>query len=160
MAQKTIFFRRRRQNEKTAMVVILPDERQDVREVESRLKTVELTSVLERLSDATMTEHVDVTMPKFETAFTVEDMEGILRQMGVNTIFDEKAANFSMISDENIHVSKIAHKAIVKVNEEGSEAAAVTSAIFETRYCCYKTFCASLTVCSWLVFTSRPNASG
>ena len=51
-------------------------------------------------------------------------MEEMLINLGVASIFDSRAANFSEISNEpNLFVSKVAHKAIVKVNEEGSEAA-------------------------------------
>ena len=52
----------------------------------------------------------------------------------MRTIFDAKNSNLSDISDEPLYVSKVVHKAIIKVNEEGSEAAAVSGAVIATRY--------------------------
>ncbi len=53
--------------------------------------------------------------------------------MGVKTLFDAENAKLTDISDEPLHVSKVVHKAVIKVNEEGSEAAAATGAVIATR---------------------------
>lgn len=55
--------------------------------------------------------------------------------MGFKLIFDDKTANLDRIlskssKNTNIFVDKIIHKAIMKVDEEGTEAAAVTSKCF------------------------------
>ena len=44
--------------------------------------------------------------------------------------FDPLAANFSNISDIQIFISRVMHKTYIKTDEEGSEAAAVTSVEF------------------------------
>ena len=119
------------QNDKTAMVVILPDSEVSIQEVESRLKKIDLKALFLNVRSSTPTEAVNIVLPKFETEFDVQEMEAMLINLGVASIFDSRAANFSEISNEpNLFVSKVAHKAIVKVNEEGSEAAAVTAATF------------------------------
>ena len=117
------------QNEKTSMVVILPDSDVSIQEVESRLENFDLKTFFFNLSSAIPTEAVSIVLPKFETEFNVEEMKEMLINLGVASIFDPSTANFSKISnDPNLFVSQISHKAIVKVNEEGSEAAAVTGA--------------------------------
>jgi serine protease inhibitor len=45
-------------------------------------------------------------------------------------MFVKNHANFSEITDEEIFVKKIIHKAVLKVNEDGSEAAASTGVQF------------------------------
>ena len=73
---------------------------------------------------------VELTLPKFEISFEWSNLENDLKSLGVTNIFDAKSSNLTNISDEPLHVSKIVHKAVIKVNEEGSEAAAVSGAVF------------------------------
>ena len=71
-----------------------------------------------------------VYMPAFETTFKTE-LKDTLESMGVKTLF--KNADLDDISDEPLYVSDVLHKAQVKINEEGSEAAAATAVIVNTR---------------------------
>lgn len=51
--------------------------------------------------------------------------------MGIKTAFDSTRANFSIISQKkNLFLSKVYHKALIEVSEEGTEASAVSSIIF------------------------------
>jgi serpin B len=59
-------------------------------------------------------------------SFEVKGLMKKLQSMGVSSLFDETKSNLSNISDEPLYVSKMSHNAVIKVNEEGSEAAAVT----------------------------------
>merc|ERR1712165_676285 len=71
-----------------------------------------------------------VYMPAFETTFKTE-LKDTLEAMGVSTLF--RTADLDDISDEPLYVSDVLHKAQVKINEEGSEAAAATGVIVNTR---------------------------
>ena len=77
---------------------------------------------------------VDLTFPKFEAEFSWDNLDDVLKSHGVVAIFDAAKSNLTDIADEELHVSKIAHKAFIKVNEEGSEAAAASGAVVATRY--------------------------
>ncbi|GMR56122.1 hypothetical protein PMAYCL1PPCAC_26317, partial [Pristionchus mayeri] len=64
---------------------------------------------------------INLEMPKFKIESTT-DAKTALQKLGVTRIF-ENTANLSGISDQDLCVSKIVHKAVVEVSEEGTEAA-------------------------------------
>ena len=116
---------------KTSMVVVLPDEDADIRQVESRLENIRMESMFEQLTAAEVTPKVEVVFPEFETTF---DFSGdvakeALRQLGVKSIFDQKDCDLSEISYVPIYVDQVAHKAVIKVDELGTEAAAASGIV-------------------------------
>ena len=57
-------------------------------------------------------------------------LAGTLKAMGMKLAFDPKGADFKgMTTGEKVHVSALIHKAFVKVDEEGTEAAAATGIV-------------------------------
>ena len=68
---------------------------------------------------------VDVELPKFDTNYEVQ-LNGILRALGAKRMFEPSAAEFPNFCNTNVYISTVLQKAAIKVNEEGSEAAAVT----------------------------------
>ena len=75
---------------------------------------------------------VDLKLPRFETAFDTDDAGGLielLMGMGIRRAFDGNSAEIpNMCENGNLYISMMKQKAKIKVNEEGSEAAAVTIA--------------------------------
>ncbi len=75
---------------------------------------------------------VDLKLPRFETASDTDEAGGLIplmKKMGVRLAFDTDFAEIpNMCDKENVYISMMRQKAKVKVNEEGSEAAAVTIA--------------------------------
>jgi len=69
---------------------------------------------------------VSVKMPAFEAESTMT-LNKALKAMGMKDMFGS-SADFSNLSNSATEVEKVAHKTVVKVNEEGSEAAAVAVA--------------------------------
>lgn len=72
---------------------------------------------------------VMIHLPKFELEYEIE-YNDILKAMGMVLPFDEWNADFNGISDvspQNLYISEVKHKTFVRVDEEGTEAAAVTS---------------------------------
>ena len=75
---------------------------------------------------------VDLKLPRFETAFDTDVAGGLielLMGMGIRRAFDGNSAEIpNMCENGDLYISMMKQKAKIKVNEEGSEAAAVTIA--------------------------------
>ena len=72
------------------------------------------------------TYHTYFSMPKFEEEYAAEKLcIDILQEMGMKKAFTS-AADFSAMSNTPLCIDEIRHKAKIKVDEEGTEAAAVT----------------------------------
>jgi serpin B len=67
---------------------------------------------------------INVTLPRFKVEYTVELKEA-LKSLGMEIAFG-KEADFSAMTASSLWLSKVKHKTFVEVNEEGTEAAAVT----------------------------------
>ncbi len=73
---------------------------------------------------------VHITLPKFEVEFA-DSLKGPLQAMGIRDVFDANQADLSAMGKSalgNLYVSEVLHKAVIKVNEKGTEASAITSA--------------------------------
>lgn len=67
-----------------------------------------------------------IQLPRFELDYSIA-LNDTLEQMGMGIAFSPNQADFSNMTSENVHISEVQHKTFVEVNEEGTEAAAVTS---------------------------------
>ncbi len=74
------------------------------------------------------TQAVKLDLPRFELEVDV-GLKEILRVLGMGIAFEPGLADFSNMykGPEDLFISKVKHKTYVKVDEEGTEAAAVTS---------------------------------
>jgi serpin B len=73
-----------------------------------------------------------VTLPRFKMAYD-EELTPPLKANGLKLMFEPGKADFSGMSDlKPLYVSRVRHRAVVEVNEEGTEAAAVTSVEMNT----------------------------
>ncbi|XP_037322056.1 glia-derived nexin [Pungitius pungitius] len=75
---------------------------------------------------------VRLLIPKF-TADAEVDLEASLSALGITDMFIEGKADFRHLSAEPVHVSKALQKAKVVVDEDGTKAAAATTAILLAR---------------------------
>ena len=67
-----------------------------------------------------------VTLPKFKLEYDTE-LKDVLAKSGMRQIFNPDKADFSPMTDRAIAVDTVKHKAVIEVDEEGTEAAGVTS---------------------------------
>jgi serine protease inhibitor len=109
-----------------SMLVFLPDEETGLDGMFDLLTPEEWNKLPEVLNKQT----VNMRLPKFTFEYETE-LNVSLETLGMTDAFSESRANFERMADLppglNIYVSRVRHKSFVEVNEEGTEAAAVTS---------------------------------
>ena len=76
-------------------------------------------------------QEIFLSMPKFKLEFE-KTLNNPLQSLGMEIAFAPGMADFSRMADleafgKNLYIGEVLHKAVIEVNEEGSEAAAVTS---------------------------------
>ncbi len=111
---------------KYSMYLFLPADGQTVDGLIDMLDGREWEDWLEGFSER---EEFTVTMPKFKFEFE-RSLKEDLMTMGLEVAFSDDA-DFSGISDIDLLIGDVIHKTYIDVNEEGTEAAAVTGIIFE-----------------------------
>lgn len=109
------------------MTLILPDESTTLEEWLSETNWDTWTQISGDFYDVTLT----LRMPKFELEYEVENFEELLIDLGIIDGFDPFLADFSPMtgSPNGIFIGESKHKTFISVNEEGTEAAAVTSVV-------------------------------
>lgn len=77
---------------------------------------------------------VNLAMPKFSFEQS-HDLRQVLEAMGMTEMFSDCSANFENINGNanDLYVSSAVHKAVITVDEQGTEAAAATGMIMMTR---------------------------
>lgn len=76
----------------------------------------------------------DIYLPKFKLEYK-KTLNEMLASMGMSIAFDANIANFTNIDRKgNLSISEVMHKTFVQVDEEGTEAAAVTSVGIKATY--------------------------
>lgn len=104
-----------------SMTVFLPKENYTANDIITSMTP----SVYNQWLGALQTQAVQLYLPKFKLEYELK-MKRVLSDMGMEVAFTD-AANFSnMIDDDGIQIDEVIHKAVVEVNEKGTEAAAVT----------------------------------
>ena len=75
-------------------------------------------------------ESLSLWFPRFETKYEIV-LNDILCAMGMPRAFNGSQADFSALSNIPLALYLVKQNAIIKVDEEGTEAAAVSVAVFE-----------------------------
>lgn len=105
-----------------SMLIILPSG--DLQEFESSFDLEMLDEIRGNLSSR----NVAVSMPVFEFTSSMS-LRSVLQSLGMESAFGS-GANFSGFTGiRDLYISDVVHKAFVKVDEEGTEAAAATAVV-------------------------------
>ena len=115
-------------NGSMAMVALKPTNGQTVREMYESL-TYE---ALIELWDTVTYKNINLKLPKFEVEFD-KSLNKTLQNMGLKLAFDSEKADFTGLGYTDnglpLYISLVRQKAVVKLDEEGTEAAAVTMVV-------------------------------
>lgn len=117
-----------------SMTILLPSERNGIEHLKSALTTQNLNKAIARMYPKDM----KLKLPKFklDTKYTLKPT---LETLGIKKIFSADADLSGISGAKNLYVSDVLHKAVLEVNEEGSEAAAVTGFVIQLRTAAFVT---------------------
>lgn len=104
-----------------SMLVMLPESGLEIDKVVSGLSEQNFRTAVDKLTRRKV--HLSLPKFKFDTDLVLNRM---LMAMGVEKVFGT-SAELDGISDASVYVDQVRQKCFIEVNEEGSEAAAVTS---------------------------------
>jgi len=108
--------------DKTSMLIIVPKNGK----FENVLNNI--TSIYQETNDNISSTNINLKMPRFEFTTEVYQLNKYLIALGMSHAFLD-IADFSNISNgEKIKIDSVSHKAFIKVDEKGTEAAAATVA--------------------------------
>ncbi len=110
--------------EELSMVVFLPSQVGEIRELEGKLSAENVSRWVGQMRKR----EVDVWFPRFEMTSEFE-LGRVLQAMGMRDAFSGDADFSGMTGGRELYISAVVHKAYVKVDEEGTEAAAATGVV-------------------------------
>ena len=117
------------------MMVLLPEEGKSTDDIVNHLAAKGFSDVEDYYNSTEgvfRTYEVDLKLPRFETSSDTKELEGglisLLQQMGIRQAFDDQFAEIPNMCNKPVYIEMMRQKARIKVNEEGSEATAVTVA--------------------------------
>lgn len=112
-----------------SMLILLPDRKDGLRGLEQTL----LVRVLHDCVAKLVSREVSLFLPRFKINSGTVKLRDQLTALGMPLAFTRFQANFSGINghepphQDSLFISDVVHKAIVEMNEEGTEAAAATA---------------------------------
>lgn len=123
----TQFINLRFKHEGLSMVIALHKEIEGIATLQNNLEDV-------FKSQPWKSEFVDIKLPKFSISSSI-NFVNILKAMGVEKIFDKAQADLSGLSSnrKNLYVSNVIQKAFINVTETGTDAAAASAIMIQTR---------------------------
>lgn len=113
------------------MLVVLPTARDGLPELERTLTAPKL----EGWADALTPTFLDLSLPRFHaTPERSLELKPMLQSLGVELAFERDRADFTAMAkpaspDDRLSIGQVFHQAFVRVDEEGTEAAAATAVL-------------------------------
>lgn len=119
-----------------SMIVLRPDDIDGVNQVIASLDGAKLAALMDGLRKAPK-RPVVLSLPKFKFEFAAELIPPF-KALGMNKVFDPAQSDLSGLTGlprdkAQSSIDQIAHRAVIEVAEEGTEAAAATAVVITTR---------------------------
>ena len=116
--------------DKMSAIIILPNKKLDINTWINEISNDQnnLYSIINELS----IQRVELELPKFELEYEVE-LKETLKNLGMFNAFSDNANFDGLSQEEKLKISSVVHKAYIKINEESTEAAAITKVIIKKR---------------------------
>lgn len=109
-----------------SMIIFLPDTPDGWVKAEENLHRININSVLNGTEVKTLS---SIRIPKFDLEGSLPNLAANLESLGLESLF--AGADLSGISDTPLSLTSAIHSVRVKIDEEGTTAAAVSSGIFQ-----------------------------
>ena len=110
------------------MEVLLPDEDNTLAGLLGSLDSDEWRAAVDSLGEQTVDE---LALPRLELRWKGQ-LNGVLQRLGMSAAFSPGKADFRPMSPLNPWLEKVVHKTYVRVDERGTEAAALTGGVMAT----------------------------
>ncbi len=114
------------EDDEVSMLLVLPHDEDGLADVEAMLSPEQIDA----WADSTHPTEIWMAMPSWEMRYKLS-LVPALTDLGMGEAFDSFAADFSGITDTGMFIADVIHEAYVKVDEEGTEAAAATAVVME-----------------------------
>jgi serpin B len=113
---------------KVSMYIFLPDENSNLNEFLKTLNEKDWSNWMMQFRYM----NGNIFLPRFKLEYE-KSLKEILKSLGMEMAFNPDSADFSdmLFSPPALYINEVKHKTFVEVNEEGTEAAAVTSVTVE-----------------------------
>ncbi len=112
-----------------SMIVLLPKERGGLANAENTLSKKNIDELIYGMSK----QELDIDLPRFKFRSKLGLVES-LKSLGLTEPFSDHSADFSGIDGKrDLFISDVVQEAMIEVNERGTEAAAASSAVTETK---------------------------
>lgn len=106
-----------------SMIIILPVDNNQLQAIEEQLNAEQFSLWCGEMHKS----DIALSFPKFEIKYDLS-LKNVLTEMGITDVFNFVLSDLSGMAGENpLSVTTAEHSAVIKVNEEGTEAAAVTA---------------------------------
>ncbi|MFK7843684.1 MAG: serpin family protein [Rhodothermales bacterium] len=111
-----------------SMTIVLPNDPDSFDQIASSITSSTWNDWTEHLEPT----NLSVSLPRFKLSYK-KPLNDILIEMGMKEAFNEQNADFTRINaTQQLYISEVLHKSFIEVNEEGTEAAAVTAVTIGT----------------------------